>query len=311
MSSRRIFTSLLLGSAVVLTLTTMIDGRRARALAADSAAPPPGYALAPSFDEEFNGSAPTNAWGNAFVDPGTTPITAPQRTLWTNGEREIYFDKDYLKLGLNPFSVHDGMMTVTAAPMNQATKAAVNAELNGIPQFSNNAVLRNVAFTSGMLTQRGRFVQQYGYFETRMRWTAGNGIWPGFWLLRQDSHWPPEIDIMEAVGKDPKAVFSSTHSAVAPNDTTLRVPLTGSPQDFHRYGALWLPDRIDYYVDGVKTVSLPTHTDMNQPMYMLLNLAIGGNWPGNPDASTVNPAKMDIDYVRAWKFVGPPPTTGP
>ena len=60
------------------------------------------------------------------------------------------------------------------------------------------------------------------------------------------------------------------------------------------------------YLDGVKTGTLPTHADMNQPMYMLLNLAIGGNWPGDPDANTVMPAKLDIDYVRAWRFLTPP-----
>lgn len=299
------FASALMLSAVMLDVTGC------------SAAPPPGgppagYALTPSFNEEFDGQAPAQDWGHVFDDRGNAPFSVVKRTLFGNGEREVYVDKDYLKLGIDPYAVHDGMMTITAAPMSAGTKAAVMADLDRIPQFAANPVLHNLGYTSGLLTQRSRFVQQYGYFEARMRWTAGNGIWPGFWLLRQDSHWPPEIDIMEAIGgKDPHRVFSSTHSATAPRDTTQPVPLTGSPQDFHTYGALWLPDRIDFYVDGVKTVSQPTHPDMDRPMYMIVNFAIGGYWPGGPDAQTVMPAKLDVDYVRAWKFEGTPPGAPP
>lgn len=300
MSKRWILASALTLSAVSLAMT----GCRAEL---PPSGPPAGYALAPSFSEEFDGQKPSQDWGHAFDDRRNAPFSVVKRTLWDNGERQLYVDKDYLKLGIDPFSVHDGMMTITAAPMSAETKAAVMADLDRIPQFAANRALRNLGYTSGMLTQRSRFVQQYGYFEARMRWTAGNGIWPAFWLLRQDSHWPPEIDIMEAVGKEPHQVVSSTHSATDPRDTSRPVPLEGSPQDFHTYGALWLPDRIDFYVDGVKTTSQPTHPDMDRPMYMVVDLAIGGHWPGDPDADTVMPAKLDVDYVRAWKFEGTPP----
>jgi beta-glucanase (GH16 family) len=297
-----------LAAAVVMAATTAQPGAKG----STEGGPPPGYALAPSFDEEFAGQKPSQDWGNVYADPNTGPFPITKRTLWGNAEREVYFDKDYLKLGIDPFTMHDGMMTVTAAPMDDTAKAAVLADLDKIPQFRGNPALRNLAYSSGLITQRGRFVQQYGYFEARMRWTKGTGIWPAFWLLRQDSHWPPEIDIMEAIGKKPYEVYSSTHSNTNPHDRSIVVPMEGrSPQDFHRYGALWLPDRIDYYVDGVKTTTLPTTPDMNQPMYMILNLAIGGHWPGDPDAATPMPAKMDIDYVRAWKFVGTPPGTAP
>lgn len=300
MSGRWRFASALLLSAAALG----VAGCRAEP---PPSGPPPGYALTPSFSEEFDGQAPSHDWGHVYDDPRNAPFPIVKRTLYGNAERQVYFDRTYLKLGIDPFSVHDGMMTITAAPMSAETKAAVTDDLARIPQFAGNPALRNVAYTSGLLTQRGRFAQQYGYFEARMRWTAGNGIWPGFWLLRQDSHWPPEIDIMEAVGKQPGQVFSSTHSSTAPRDTTQPVKLTGSPQDFHTYGALWLPDRIDFYVDGVKTASQPAHADMDRPMYMIVNLAIGGHWPGDPDARTVMPAKLDVDYVRAWRFEGAPP----
>ncbi|MFD2502206.1 hypothetical protein ACFSTI_29720 [Rhizorhabdus histidinilytica] len=69
---------------------------------------------------------------------------------------------------------------------------------------------------------------------------------------------------------------------------------------------LWTPETLDYYIDGVRTASIPTTADANQPMYLIANLAIGGSWPGDPDARTMMPARMEIDHIRVWRFADRP-----
>lgn len=266
-------------------------------------AAPPGYKLVPALAEEFDKPVlDPKLWGHVFADPGARDTTVPKRTLPANRERQVYFDPGYLGLGIDPFLVHDGMVTITAQPMSPVVRGAVQAELASLPGHRDNPVLRELSYSSGLLTTRGLYVQQYGYFEARLRFSGGKGIWPAFWLLREDSRWPPEIDVVEALGHDPSTIYSSVHSSIPPKDVTRRVAFSGNPTEFHRYGAMWLPDRIDYYVDGEKTASIAAPADLDRPMYLLLNLAVGGRWPGDPDASTRFPAAMDIDWVRTWRL---------
>jgi beta-glucanase (GH16 family) len=166
----------------------------------------------------------------------------------------------------------------------------------------NNPVLRGLAYSSGLINARGRFAQQYGYFEARMRWTLGKGIWPAFWLLPADGKWPPEIDVIEALGHQPSVIYSSLHPRGNPNGITKTVSITGTGADFHTYGVMWLPDRTDFYVDGQKSATLAATPDMARPMYPVVNLAIGGYWPKDPDQTTPLPAKLDVKFVRAWAF---------
>ena len=264
--------------------------------------PPAGYPLTLALDEEF--SSPVlnrSVWSRTFAGPRQPNSLITQRTLYGNAEREVYVDPDYRGLRLEPLSIHDGMLTITAAPLDSGARQVILAELDHLPQRQNLA-LRRITYSSGMISSRDRFAQKYGYWESRMRWSGGKGIWPAFWLLPQDGRWPPEIDIMEALGDQPSRVFSSTHSNIAQHNTTLPVTLAGSSNKFHTYGALWLPDRIEYYIDGKKTVSIPVSADMTQPMYMVLNLAVGGNWPGYPDDTTTLPAHLDIAYIKVWRL---------
>jgi beta-glucanase (GH16 family) len=274
--------------------------------AAGGPATPPGHKLVPVLAEEFDKPVlDPKLWGHIYADPGSADRSVAKRTLPGNAERQVYFDKDYLGLGLDPFRLHDGMVTITAASLDSSRRAAVMRELAGLPGQQENPALRNLAYKSGLLTTRGLFAQQHGYFEVRMRFTGGRGVWPAFWLLREDSRWPPEIDIVEALGHDPHTIYASVHSNFAPKHTTRRIAMAGDPAEFHRYGALWLPDRIEFYLDGRLSETIPATPDMDRPMYLLLNLAIGGNWPGDPDASTPFPARMDIDWVRVWRLEQP------
>lgn len=268
---------------------------------AEAPSPPSGYDLLPSFSEEFDGSTLRSVWQTSFRAPGGIS----NRSLYGNRERQIYFDPAFLGLGIQPFSVGQGVLTITAAPLLGVAKQRLNEALANEPEKIRGSALKDVGYSSGLISSKGQFQQLYGYFEMRARWTGGRGVWPAFWLLPPSGEWPPEIDILEAHGDKPTTAFQSVHSKVQ-TSITRKVSLSGTTADFHRYGVLWTPQTLDYYIDGVKTASIPTPADMNKPLYLLANLAIGGSWPGDPDANTVMPARMQIDYIRAWRFDRPP-----
>ncbi|MDB5663345.1 MAG: glycoside hydrolase, family 16 [Sphingomonas bacterium] len=263
--------------------------------------PPAGYDLVLSFADEFDGRGLDRArWTTAYADRPSTRATIEQRTLAGNRERQVYVDPAYLGLGIDPFEVRHGILTIRAKPMDAATRAAIVRELDQFPAARRAApALREVAYTSGLISTRGSFTQRYGYFETRARWSAGKGLWPAFWMLPEGGGWPPEIDILEAHGDKP-ITYHSIHSNRA--ETATRQAQVDDPQQFHRYGALWLPDRVAFYIDGRPVASLPSTPDLTMPMYLLLNLAVGGYWPGDPTPDVKFPATMQIDYVRAWRF---------
>jgi beta-glucanase (GH16 family) len=117
-------------------------------------------------------------------------------------------------------------------------------------------------------------------------------------MLPSDLSWPPEIDIMESIGNPMKA-FMTVHSAKA---KTVGTEVHPASDGFHTYAVEWDPDQIIFYLDGVETQRSPTPADMHKPMYMIANLALGGDWAGTPDASTPFPAKFSIDFIRAYRF---------
>lgn len=267
--------------------------------------PPPGLSMKMSFNEEFDGSAlRDDVWRTAFKTCGKDGTIA-NRSLYGNRERQIYFDRDFLKAGVQPFTVKDGKLVITAQPLAAPVKARLYDALARQPANIRGSALSQAAYSSGLITTKCSFDQAYGYFEIRARWTGGKGIWPAFWLLPAKGGWPPEIDILEAHGDKPSTVFQSLHSKVQ-KSITRKVTMPGTGDQFHLYAVLWTPERLDYYVDGIKTATIPTTTDASQPMYLLANLAIGGKWPGDPDAGTVMPARMEIDHIRVWRFTGKP-----
>src|SRR5262249_35012244 len=143
-------------------------------------------------------------------------------------------------------------------------------------------------FNSGMLTTYQSFSQLYGFFEMRARLPIGAGLWPAFWLLPRNGQWPPEIDVFEQLGNDPRTIYVGTHSAVGgPNvATTKALQIADTSTAFHVYGLDWGETDITWYFDGKPVYRVPTPSDMHTPMYMLINLAVGGvgSWPGPPTA---------------------------
>lgn len=180
-------------------------------------------------------------------------------------------------------------------------------------------------YTSGMITtgrNKGdtslpaKFKYQYGYVEMRAKVPAGKGLWPAFWMIpfsdTDPYKWPPELDIMEIVGHEPTISYMNFYWNDANGILKNQGGSYAGPnysQDWHTYAVDWEPEAIRWYIDGVERVS---HTDKAsipaEPMHIIANLAVGGNWPGEPDTTTVFPSSFEIDYIRVWQKTQPTPT---
>jgi len=192
-------------------------------------------------------------------------------------------------------------------------------------------------YTSARLLTKGKFEQAYGRFEARIRVPDGQGLWPAFWLLGANSNeaeWPKcgEIDIMEYRRQEPTLVSGSIHGPGYSGETDPPGHITKSfdlmndrfDAGFHVFGIEWGPEYINYYVDDVlynqitpsdievvtpngETYILDDGTDVtgewvfNKPFYIIINLAVGGAFPGSPDSETSFPQNMIVDYVRVYK----------
>ncbi len=172
-------------------------------------------------------------------------------------------------------------------------------------------------FTSARLLTKGKGAWTYGRFEARIKLPRGQGMWPAFWMLGTNIDavgWPKcgEIDIMENIGREPTLVHGTIHgpgySGAKSKGGSYSLP-DGSAfaDDFHLYAVEWTTNQIKWYVDShnyfsVAPNNLPPGAAwvFDQPHYLLLNLAAGGRWPGRPDASTVFPQHMVVDYVRVY-----------
>ena len=173
-------------------------------------------------------------------------------------------------------------------------------------------------YTSARLKTEGLFNQAYGRFEARIKIPKGQGMWPAFWMLGNNItsvSWPKcgEIDIMENIGREPGTVHGSLHgpsTVTQTSDATAPFSLPAGQNfsdDFHLYAIEWQPGTVNFFVDsnlyGTVTQSQwpagGTWT-FDHPFFIILNVAVGGDWPGSPDNTTVFPQQMVIDYVRVY-----------
>jgi beta-glucanase (GH16 family) len=221
-----------------------------------------GYVL--SFADDFNGkSLDTSKWIDSYPDNNRTH---------SNGELQYYAPDGYF--------VKNGHLSL------QALKRAMGG----------------MTYTSGMIASYGHFSQKYGWFEIRARFPQGKGMWPAFWLLPDNKQWPPEIDILEILGHEPSKVYLTNHYSINGKHEGKGGNFTGPDfsADFHTFAVEWKPDMLIWYVDGQEqyrtTENIPA-----MPMYVIANLAVGGDWPGSPDAGTRFPGLMDIDYIRVYR----------
>lgn len=171
-------------------------------------------------------------------------------------------------------------------------------------------------YTSGIITtgqyylerkensRQPRFATQYGYFEMRAKVPAGRGLWPAFWLLPVSQQSKPEIDIMEVLGHEPDVLQMHVHyrdQSGKSRSVGHDVKTADLSKDWHTYGLLWEAGKIIWYLNGEEKWRYTGPGISKEPMYLLVNLAVGGKWPGSPDSETVFPADYFVDYVRVWK----------
>lgn len=241
-----------------------------------------------SYEEPFDSlslwseSEPEGLWRTRYIWSRETII---------NNEQQFYIDP--VEHGVSPFTIANGILSINATPTPRALRGVVSGQ----------------PYVSGVLTTEKSFAQQHGRFEVSARIPQGQGLWSAFWLLPSFEQWPegvavlPEIDVMESLGHQPYTYHTTLHTNQTgeltshPYDHTLSEDLS---KDFHLYSVVWTPETVRWYLDGQWMASHPTPNDFTRPVHFLLNLAVGGNWPGSPDASTEFPAQFDVDYVRAW-----------
>ncbi len=206
------------------------------------------------------------------------------------------------------------------AQLEYDTARPANVSLDGAGHLKITALRESYEgceFTSGRINTRGRYGQTRGRFEARMQMPVGAGMWPAFWLLGSDVNttgWPGcgEIDIMEYRGQQPAVVHGSLHgpgySGGRAITRSFALANGGFQDGFHVFAVNWQTNQITYEVDGVvyQTItpaSLPSGSRwvFDHPFNIILNLAVGGNYVGDPDASTVFPQTLLVDYVRVYQ----------
>ncbi|HSB29586.1 MAG TPA: glycoside hydrolase family 16 protein [Pyrinomonadaceae bacterium] len=174
------------------------------------------------------------------------------------------------------------------------------------------------AYTSARLITKNTFTSTFGRFEARIKLPRGQGIWPAFWLLGSDIDkvgWPKcgEIDIMELIGKEPSTIHGTIHGPghSGAKGLSSSYSLTQGKQfadAFHVFAIEWESGIVRFYCDDVLYKSI-TPADLpnsatwvyDHPFFILLNVAVGGDWPGAPDATTIFPQTMLVDYVRVYQ----------
>lgn len=159
-------------------------------------------------------------------------------------------------------------------------------------------------YTSGAIHTKGRFDLLYGKVEMRAKLPSGRGLYPAFWMITDNEHkWLPEINIMEVLGQKPDEVWMVVHwldqeGRLTSSSGSFTGP--GFSEDFHTFSIEWTPDSIVWLIDGVEKFRTNEYVP-SEPMYLYLNTAIGGDWPGPPDHTTGFPAVFEIDYIRVYK----------
>jgi beta-glucanase (GH16 family) len=284
----------------------------ARPVPAPSPAPAPTAVPAPATDDFTDLSKWVRTFTSDFskgpLDPKIWRNTFyfNDRVLNSNGEREYYMNQGYTgdgkylapdgtnNLGIDPFSfLPGGVLRITA----DKSDPAKSAHYWGYP------------YTSGLITTEDSFSQTYGRFVAKMKLPAGKGLWPAFWLLPVDKSWPPELDPLE--------FFGAPNAAGEGGNTKIHVGMI-SPVPAESRGG-WIDVGVDvtagfhvyaievgatdtaWFFDGKQIMTGPTPAAMSKPMYVLANLAVGGTWPGLPDATTVFPAFLDVSFIRAYQ----------
>ena len=305
-SSRTAAGLVLLALLVVLFPLVACGGGTASSTTTTPPPPPPAG--------PYNPATAVLVWSDEFN--GATAPSAPNPANWTYdtggggwGNNEL---ETYCAYGSN------------AAPCSTSTP---NAYV-GTDGYLHIVAVKNAQgqYTSARITTQGLQSFQYGRIEASIQIPQGQGLWPAFWMLGDNINtvpWPGcgEMDIMENIGSQPTINTGSIHGTgftgtmigtqyVLPNGADFS-------SGFHTFGIIWSPQIVQYYVDSPSNI-YATYTPSSLPsgavwpfdsgkFFFIINLAVGGNYPGSPNANTAFPAEVLVDYVRVWQ--DPPPTS--
>ena len=273
----------------VSALLTFLLGFISAASCGTGSAPPlppaqHGYVL--SWSDEFNGK-------DGSLPDSSKWVMETGGGGWGNNELESYTNR--------PQNAHieNGSLVITA----------LKETLTGTDGITR-------PYTSARLKTAKLFEQKYGRFEARIKIPKGQGMWPAFWMLGNNidaAGWPTcgEIDIMENIGKEPSVVHGSMHGPGYSGAQGLTggytLPSGNFADDYHLFAVEWEPNAVRFYVDSnlyeTRTpADLPAGTPwvFDHPFFILLNVAVGGDWPGSPDNSTIFPQTMKVDYVKVY-----------
>ncbi|MEC3975270.1 family 16 glycosylhydrolase [Amycolatopsis sp. H20-H5] len=285
-SLRRTRWAALLGAAALLAL-----GGPVAATAA------PAAVTAASFTDDFSGSAGSGIDGSKWHFETGDNVNNHERQWYTNGTNNAAMDGQ-------------GHLVITAKKENPGNY---------------NCWYGRCEYTSARISTSGQFTQAYGHYEARMKLPRGQGMWPAFWMLGNDIGsvgWPNsgEIDIMENVGFEPNTVHGTIHGPGYSGAGGIGAGYGGPnfSDDFHTFAIDWAPNSIKWSVDG-NVYQTRTPSDLNgnrwvfdHPFYLVLNLAVGGYWPGDPNSSTQFPQQLVVDYVHVTTGgTAPSGSTGP
>ncbi|MET7994845.1 family 16 glycosylhydrolase [Amycolatopsis sp. NPDC005232] len=242
-------------------------------------------AAAASFTDDFNGSAGSPADGSKWNYETGDNVNNHERQYYTSGTNNAALDGQ-------------GHLVITAKRENPGNY---------------NCWYGRCEYTSARLNTSGKFSQAYGHFETRMKLPRGQGMWPAFWMLG-GGNWPTdgEIDVMENVGFEPNTVHGTIHGPGYSGAGGIGAGYSGPnfSDDFHTYAVDWSPNKIVWTVDGnVYQTRTPADLNGNRWVYdhnffIIMNLAVGGYWPGDPNGSTQFPQQLVVDYVHVTTSTG-------
>jgi beta-glucanase (GH16 family) len=228
------------------------------------------------FEENFDGSELNENHWNYKLGDG-----CPNLCGWGNNERQIYTRKNV--------SLTDGNLAITA---------------------TKNGTL----YESGRITTQKKVEFQYGTVEVRAKLPQGSGLWPAIWMLGNDietNTWPGcgEIDIMEYVGKAPGVIHTTLHTpdSFGNSVNTKKSTLSGIENGYHIYKTIWSKESIKFYIDDTLVYNFSPEIKnektwpFDKPFYIILNLAIGGNFGGPAVDDSIFPQTFLIDYIKVFK----------
>ncbi len=265
---------------VVLLFASVYWGRSPQA-----PTPPAGFVLI--WSDEFNGA-------NGSLPDSSKWIMETGGGGWGNNELETYTNRT------QNAHLQDGSLAIVASKEKFTGTDGIARE-----------------YTSARIKTAGLFEQKYGRFEARIKIPEGQGMWPAFWMMGNNidkAGWPTggEIDVMENIGKEPAIAHGSMHgpgySGGKGLSAAYSLPTGKLADDFHIFAVEWEAAAVRFYVDG-NLYETRTPADLpagqtwvfDHPFFILLNVAVGGDWPGSPDSTTVFPQTMLVDYVRVYR----------